>query len=134
MKRTELLAYLVGAGVCGTLVIVPYTGRPILTAIFPQLRPLSEVPFFLLPLAWGIWNWIRVRTRPGLGIGAWGAVLGLVIAALANALLAAGGLWFAAASLLLVTLPAGYYLLWLLLVGPLNEALDLEPLRRPERS
>jgi hypothetical protein len=126
MRRAELLAYLIGAGVAGTLIVVPYTGRAVLTTIFPQLLPLTYVPFFLLPLTWGAWNWLRVRWWPRVGIGVWGAVLGFVLAIAVNGLLAAEGRWFSGLLLLVVTLPAGYYLLWLLLVGPLNEALRVE--------
>ena len=39
MRRTELLAYLIGAGVAGTLVVVPYVGRAILTAIYTRTEP-----------------------------------------------------------------------------------------------
>ena len=126
MRRTELLAYLIGAGVAGTLLVVPYVGRAVVTAIYPHLVPLTHVPFFLLPLAWGLWNWLRVRVPPGLGIGAWGALLGLLVAIAVNLLFAAEERWFTAALLLLVTLPAGYYLLWVFLIGPLNEALGVE--------
>ena len=126
MRRAELLAYLIGAGVAGTLIIVPYTGRAVLTAIFPQLLPLTYVPFFLLPLTWGAWNWLRVRLWPRVGIGTWGAVLGFVLAIAVNGLLAAEGRWFSGLLFLVVTLPAGYYLLWLVLVGSLNEALRVE--------
>jgi len=127
IRRAELLAYLIGAGVAGTLLVVPYTGRSIVTAIFPQLEPLTYVPFFLLPLVWGLWNWLRVRLRPPVGIGAWGAVLGLLLAIAVNLLLAAEARWFTGAVLLLVAVPAGYYLLWLFLIGPLNGGLGVEP-------
>jgi hypothetical protein len=127
MRRAELFAYLIGAGVAGTLLIVPYAGRPILTKMYPQLQPLAYVPFFLLPLAWGLWNWLRVRVRPRLGIGAWGALLGLVLTIAVNLALLAEDRWFPAATLILVTVPAVYYLIWLFVVGPLNEALGVEP-------
>ena len=126
MPRRQLLAYLIGAGVAGTILIGPYVGRPMVTAVFPQLKPLTNVPFFVLPLLWGVWNWLRIRLALRLGIGAWGAVLGLVLGFLANLLLLAEGLWFSAALFLPLTLPAGYYLLWMFLVGPLNEGLDVE--------
>jgi hypothetical protein len=135
-RRAELLAYLVGAGVAGTLIVVPFTGRAIVTSIWPRLAPLTYVPFFLIPPAWGLWNWLRVRRRSRLGVGTWGAVLGFVLAAAVNVLFVVDGRWFTALLLLLVTLPAGYYLLWLLLVGPLNVALevDTEPVTGPGRS
>ncbi|HYR95501.1 MAG TPA: hypothetical protein VEM57_02150, partial [Candidatus Binatus sp.] len=76
---------------------------------------------------WGLWNWLRVRLRPPVGIGAWGAVLGLLLAIAVNLLLAAEDRWFTGAVLLLVAVPAGYYLLWLFLIGPLNGGLGVEP-------
>src|SRR6476660_9484145 len=117
MRRAELNAYLIGAGVAGTLLIAPYTGRSILTSLYPHLLPLTYVPFFLLPLAWGIWNWLRVRLHVRLGIGTWGTLLGLLIAIAVNLMFAVEQRWFRAALLLLVTVPAGYYLLWHFLVG-----------------
>jgi hypothetical protein len=126
VPRRELLAYLVGAGVAGTILVAPYVGRPFVIALFPELKPLAFVPFFVLPLFWGVWNWLRFRLGLQIGIGAWGAVLGFGLACLANGLFVAEGVWFPAVLLLLVTLPAGYWLLWTFLVGPLNEGLGVE--------
>jgi hypothetical protein len=126
VPRRHLLAYLVGAGVAGTILVAPYLGRPFVTALFPQLKPLASVPFFVLPILWGVWNWLRIRLGARIGIGAWGAVLGVVLGLLANLLFLAEGLWFTGALFLIVTLPAGYYLLWTFLVGPLNEGLGVE--------
>ena len=124
-ERGELLAYLIGAGVAGTLLIGPYTGRSVLAAVSPSFIPLTYVPFFLLPIAWGAWNWLRVRLRPRLGIGAWGALLGLQLAVAVNLFLLAEGRWFGGAVLLPVAVPALYYLLWLFVIGPLNDALGV---------
>ena len=126
VPRRELLAYLVGAGVAGTILIGPYTGRAIITLLAPQSLPLTYVPFFLLPLLWGVWNWLRVRLCPPLGAGAWGAFLGFLLALGVNALLAAEGRWFTGALLLPLAIPALYYLLWAFIVGPLNEGLGVE--------
>jgi hypothetical protein len=126
VPRRELLAYLVGAGVAGTILIAPYVGRPFVIALFPQLQPLAFVPFFVLPLLWGVWNWLRIRLRLRIGIGVWGAALGFGIACLANALFVAEGVWFAGVLFLLITLPAGYWLLWTFLVGPLNDGLNVD--------
>jgi hypothetical protein len=126
VPRRELLAYLIGAGVAGTILVGPYVGRLMLTALVPELVPLSAVPFFLLPLFWGGWNWLRVRLRPRIDIGHWGAILGLVLAAAVNVLLAAEERWVSGVALLLVAIPAFYYLLWSLLIGPLNEAFGVE--------
>jgi len=126
VPRRELLAYLGGAGIAGTLIVVPYVGRAIITTIAPQFGPLTYVPFFLLPIVWGVWNWVHVRRRLRIDIGAWGAILGLAIALLVNLLLFVEDRWFGGALLLPLTVPAGYYVLWTFLVGSLNEALGID--------
>jgi hypothetical protein len=125
MRRRELLAYLTGAAVAGTILVLPYTGRAVLNQVVPELHDVWT-PFFLLPIVWGIWNWLHVRLHPRLGIAAWGALLGFILGAGANLLLWAEGQWFGAAALLPAYVPVLYYLLWLFVVGPLNEALGVE--------
>jgi hypothetical protein len=127
MRRTELLAYLVGAGVAGTLLVGPYTGRAVI-ASFVSVVPY--VPFFLLPIVWGVWNWLHVRLGLRVDIGAWGALLGFVLGLAVDALFSARGTWFASAALLPVFLPVLYFLLWRFVVGALNEALGVEPAAR----
>ena len=128
VRRRELLAYLIGAGVAGTVLVGPYTLRMSVASVVPGL-PLQQVPFFLLPILWGLWNLLWARRQPRLGIGAWGALLGFVAALLVNLLFLAEGAWFPAAIVLPVLLPMVYYLLWLLAIGPLNEALGVESQR-----
>jgi hypothetical protein len=128
VRRRDLLAYLIGAGVAGTVLVGPYTLRSWVAPLVPGL-PLQQVPFFLLPIVWGLWNLLWARWQPRLGIGAWGALLGLVAAVLANLLFAAEGAWFPAALALPVFLPVVYYLIWTLVIGPLNEALGVESKR-----
>jgi hypothetical protein len=89
------------------------------------------VPFFLMPIAWGLWNWLRLRLRPRLPNGAWGALLGFVLAVLVNLLLASEGRWFADAMMLPVALPFVYGAVWGFLVGPLNHALGVETYAMP---
>jgi hypothetical protein len=125
VRRRDLLAYLIGAGVAGTVLVGPYTLRTSVASLVPGL-PLQQVPFFLLPILWGLWNLLWARRQPRLGIGAWGALLGFVAAVLVNLLFLAEGAWFPAAIVLPVFLPVVYYLLWLLAIGPLNEALGIE--------
>jgi hypothetical protein len=126
VARRELLAYLVGAGVAGTILIGPYIGQTVVVAVVPDFQELRHLPFFVLPLVWGAWNWARARWRLRVGIGVWGALLGLHVAAGANLFLLAQGRWFQGALLLPVAIPAFYYLLWLVLVDPLNAALGVE--------
>lgn len=110
----------------GTLLVVPYTGVSLASSLFVDARSMRYVPFFLLPVVWGAWNAVRARARRRMAIGAWGALLGVVLAAGVNLLLRAEGGWFEAALLLPVVLPAVYYLLWYFIVGPLNDALGVE--------
>lgn len=124
MDRSQLLAYLIGAAVAGTLLVFPYVARALWGSVFPELLE-AYVPFFLLPLIWGLWNWLHVRLRPTLGIGAWGALLGLVLGLAINVLLYAQGQWFSAAAFLPVFATALYFLLWALIVGVLNGAFDV---------
>jgi len=126
VHRRELLAYLVGAGVAGTLLVAPYTLRVVADEIFLPGRGISLVPVVLLPIVWGLWNLLRVRRRLRVGAGTWGAMLGLLAAAGVNAYLRAAGAWFQAAALLVVFLPLLYWLLWRIVVGPLNRALGVD--------
>jgi len=125
VSRRDLLAYLIGAGVAGTVLVGPYAIRVSVASLVPEM-PLQQVPFFLLPILWGLWNLVWARRQPRLGIGVWGALLGFVAAVLVNLLFLAEGVWFPAAIVLPLLLPLVYYLLWLLVVGPLNEALGVE--------
>jgi hypothetical protein len=126
LRRRELLAYLIGAGVAGTLLVGPYALRVVAGAVFMPGRAVPVVPVVLLPILWGLWNLLWARRNPRLSIGAWGAVFGFAVAAGVNGYLWAAGVWFRAAALLLVFLPVLYWLLWRLVVGPLNEALGVE--------
>jgi hypothetical protein len=130
VRRRVLLAYLVAAGVAGTLLVVPYAGRVAALEAFAPGRPIPLVPFILLPVVWGLWNALWAARQPPVSIGAWGAGLGLVAAGSMNLYLWAARTWFAAALFLLPFLPVLYYLLWRLVVGPLNEALGVEGERR----
>ncbi len=127
LARRSLLAYLIGAGVAGTVLVFPYVGQRVVATVAPDFHQLTYVPLFLLPLAWGTWNWLYTRLASPPGIGVWGTGLGVQLAVAANLLLFVEGRWFQGALLLPVTLPAVYYLLWLYVVGPLNRALGAVP-------
>ncbi len=126
MRRRELLAYLIGAGVAGTALVLPYGGRAIATVAVPELVTVS-VPFFLLPIAWGVWNWLWVRLQPPVPAAGWGALLGLLASSCVNLLLALRGQWFGAVALLLVWIPAVYALAYAFIIEPLNRALGAKP-------
>src|SRR5262245_42239865 len=125
VRRRSLLAYLIGAGVAGTLLIGPYGLRFAVINLLPAAT-IGNAPFFLLPVVWGLWNLLRVHRVPGIGIGAWGALLGILVGVAVNLLFLAEGTWFRAASLLPAFLALLYFLLFRLIVGPLNEALGVE--------
>lgn len=129
VRRRELLAYLIGAGVAGTILVAPYALRIIAGELFLPGRAVPVVPVVLLPVVWGGWNLLWARRHPRLSIGLWGACLGLAAALGINVYLLLAGVWFRAAALLLPFLPVVYWLLWRLLVGPLNEALGVEGTR-----
>lgn len=126
MKRRELLAYVVGAAVAGTALVLPYAGRALLTTVVPDLVAVN-VPFFLLPIAWGVWNLLWVRLSPRVPAALWGALLGLGAAVVVNALLAVRGQWFPAVVLLALWTPVVYAIAWTFVVVPLNRALGAEP-------
>ena len=122
MGRSGLVAYLVGAAVAGSLLVFPYVARPIVVAFIPSVAAIS-VPFFLLPVVWGFWNWLYARLAPAIGIGIWGAALGLVLGLAVNAYLYSQGTWFTPVLVLPINLAVFYFLLWHLVVGPLTTAL-----------
>src|SRR5512143_467487 len=121
VRRRDLQAYLIGAGVAGTGIVVPYVGRPLLRAFTGEILA-ENVPFFLLPIVWGFWNWLFQRVDPAMGAGAWGALLGVVVSVTVNLLLWTRATWTPLDALLLVWLPLAYAVLWAFLVEPLNRA------------
>src|SRR5262245_11331385 len=125
VRRRSLLAYLIGAGVAGTILIGPYGLRFAVINLLPGAA-IGNPPFFLLPVVWGLWNLLRVHWLPWIGIGAWGSLLGVAVGAAVNLLFLAQGTWFRAAPLLAPFLAVLYFLLFRLIVGPLNEALGVE--------
>jgi hypothetical protein len=125
VRRRDLLAYLIGAGVAGTLLTAPYALRLAAISLLPGAT-IGNVPFFLLPILWGAWNLLWARWQPAVSIGAWGAILGVVAGAAVNLLFVAEGTWFPAAVLLPAYLPVVYFLLFRLVIGPLDEALGVE--------
>ena len=131
ISRAGVQAYLIGSGVAGTLLLAPFLGRSVLQMCVPAAAPLVYVPFFVLPIVWGVWNWLRLRLRSGLTVGVWGALLGVVVGLLANLLLAAEQRWFSGAMLLPIILPFVYAALWTFVVGPLNRALGVETYATP---
>jgi hypothetical protein len=126
LRRRELLAYLVGAGTAGTILVGPYTLRLVADEVYMSGRALPVAPVVLLPILWGVWNLLWARRHPHVSIGVWGSLLGFLGASGINAYLALAGLWFPAVALLVVFLPVVYWLVWRLVVGPLNEAVGVE--------
>lgn len=125
MRRRDLLAYVIGAAVAGTALVVPCAGRTLVRAAWPGLVTL-DAPFYLLPIVWGVWNVLWVR-RGALGSpAAWGALLGVAVALAGNVLMALRGAWAASLLLLLAWLPTMYALAWTFVVAPLDRALDVD--------
>jgi hypothetical protein len=130
LRRRELLAYLVGAGTAGTILIAPYALRVVAQDVLASGRAIPLTPVVLLPILWGVWNLAWARRQPPVSIGVWGAVLGLFAAGGVNVFFAAAGAWFPAVALLLAFMPVVYWLVWRLVIGPVNEALGVEGERR----
>lgn len=122
IRRRLLQAYVVGAAVAGTALVFPYWGRALVRGVLGDVIA-EDVPFFLLPIAWGGWNWLRAWLDPPVGPGGWGALLGVVVAAVVNTLLWVRGDWTVVNALLLVFLPMVYAVGWAFVVEPLNRAL-----------
>ena len=95
-------------------------------ALYVPDRAVPMVPMLVLPLVWGAWNMLWVRRQPAMGVGRWGAALGLGLACSVNVMLVTRGIWFSHALLMVPFLPLVYWLLWGFVVGPLNEALGVE--------
>lgn len=126
LRRRELLAYLIGAGIAGTILVGPYVLRVVVGGVFMPGLAIPVAPIVLLPILWGVWNLLWARRHPRVSIGSWGALLGLGAASGVNVYLWVTGVWFPAAALLIAFLPLVYWLFWRLVVGPLNEALGVE--------
>ena len=127
-RRRDLVAYLIGAAVAGTLLVGPYGVRFTVIRLVPDAGQVQP-PFFLLPILWGLWNLVWARRQPAMSVGRWGALLGVAAGVAVNLLFAAEGRWFPAAMLLPIFLAPTYYLLWRVVIGPLNEALGVDVAR-----
>lgn len=125
MRRRDVLAYVIGAAVAGTALLLPYAGRALVRLAWPDFVTL-DAPFYLLPIAWGAWNvvWVR-RGAPG-SPAVWGALLGGTIALAGNLLMALRGAWAPSLLVLFAWIPTVYAIGWAFLVVPLNEALDVD--------
>ena len=117
VSRRELLAYLIGAGVAGTILIGPYVLRGIAGEVYVPDRALPMAPIVVLPVVWGLWNLVWARRQPAIGVASWGAALGLGLACFINLMLVARGFWFRSALLTVPFLPLVYWLLWRLRGG-----------------
>lgn len=124
MRRRELQAYLIGAAVAGTALILPYAGRSLASVVLPNLEA-ADVPFFLLPIVWGIWNLLWVRLGEPLAAPLWGALLGVLVAMAVNTLLAVRDQWYPAQLLLVPWIPVLYAIGWTFIIVPLNRAFDV---------
>lgn len=125
LRRRELLAYVIGAAVAGTALVLPYAGRALLRGLVPGVAAI-DAPFFLLPIAWGMWNVLWVRLRAPLAPPAWGALLGVQVAIAGNLLMLIRGTWDASLLLLLLWVSIIYAVAWTFVVVPLNRALDAQ--------
>lgn len=126
MRRRELQAYLIGAGVAGTALVIPYAGRSIASLVVPDWDA-TNVPFYLLPIVWGFWNWLGVRREPPAPPWRRGVLLGLAVALGVTVIHVCRGHWFPALLLLFAWVPTIYAIAWTFVIAPLNRAFDVEP-------
>jgi hypothetical protein len=125
MRRRDLLAYVIGAAVAGTALLFPYAGRALVRVLWPSFVTL-DAPFYLLPIAWGVWNVLWVRFGGQGSPPRWGALLGIGVATAGNVLMAVQGAWAPALLLLFAWIPLLYAIAWTFVVVPLNQALDVD--------
>ena len=119
------MTYVIGAGVAGTILVLPYAGLAFWRNKLPQLYNVY-IPFFLLPLVWGFWNWLYfLLHKPFNVIGVWGALLGLILGIAGNFYLYAKGVWFEEAVFFPLFAAAVYYILWMFIIAPLNDELNV---------
>ena len=123
MRRSDLLAYVIGAAVAGTALVIPYAGRTLLGVLWPGFVTL-DAPFYLLPIVWGAWNvaWVRRGAQDPPHV--WGGALGMGLATGGNLLMALRGAWAPSLLLLFAFLPTVYAMAWTFVVVPLDQALD----------
>jgi hypothetical protein len=126
MRRRDLQAYLIGAGVAGTALVIPYAGRSIASLVIPGWDA-TDVPFYLLPIVWGFWNWGGVRLAHPAPPWLRGVLLGLVVALAVTVLHLWRGHWFSGLLLLFGWIPTIYAIAWTFVIAPLNRAFDVEP-------
>lgn len=125
MKRKRLMSYVIGAGVAGTILVLPYAGLAFWRNKLPQLYNIN-IPYFLLPIVWGFWNWLYFRlNRPFINIGVWGGLLGIILGIAGNFYLYAKGVWFDGALIAPFFAMAVYYVLWMIIIDPLNDELNV---------
>jgi len=126
MQRNKLNAYLIGAGVGGTLIVIPYIiFRLILVSFYPGISFFYH-PFFLVPIIWGLWNLLYASFNRTPNMGIWGAILGFILGLSVCFLIYAGGYWFLAGIWIPVFVAAIYFLLWRFLIGTLNHTLGIK--------
>ena len=125
MNRNQIAAYLIGAGIGGTIVIFAYLGNIMWSALYPELLEVY-FPLFLLPIIWGIWNLLYLEYNRSHNIGAWGAMLGFILGLAYCLLLYANGHWFGAAIMIPIETTAIYFLIWKFMLGPLNDTFGIE--------
>ena len=125
MNRNQIAAYLIGAGIGGTYSIFAYLDYIMWSTLSPKLLEVY-IPFFLLPLIWGIWNLLYLEHNRSRNIGAWGAMLGFIMGLGICLSIYVQGHWYREAIMIPVFAPPFYFLIWYIIVGPLNDTLGIE--------
>jgi hypothetical protein len=113
--------------------LVVLMGFIVIRLVYMVPIPVERVivfPMAVVPNLWGLWNvlYIAVLEKRGLSLGAWGALLPLLLIALGLVLqkVLEASLFTALDGLIVLPIAAaGYYLLWKHAVGFLNNVVGV---------
>ena len=111
--------------------ILPAIVVPVIYGILwyiPAFHPALPIPFYVVPIIWGMWNvsyiWLKDDiTAPWFRRGLWGAILGLVLPAIAIFIFRAPmliGIPFPWYYLAFIFAPIGYFIVWEYVINFLN--------------
>lgn len=131
-KHPYLRAYLAGIAMPTMFMLVALIGFIVARFVYNvpiAIERLLVFPMAVVPNLWGVWNMLYVRLDSHrLPLGIHGAALVVVIAPVGAALARALDVWIVSSSLVLIVVPVGlivYYLLWKHIVGFFNQLLGL---------
>jgi len=94
------------------------------------LSQIRSIPIYLIPIAWGIWNvvqlWSSEITLKKFRLGAFGAILGLTIASIAESAFNIHNIIGTPPFLPLLMAPVVYFIVWEYILKHVNKLVGLE--------